>query len=471
MNRSSSERVLRDGCGPLERAVSTPETGRGSGAVNGRAELPPGPRLPRRLQTMAFALAPLRFIEACHRRYGAVVQFRTLEDPRFVMVFEPRLVKQVFGEPSQRLQTAEFRARLAPLVGDSSVLMLDGAEHMTRRRVVLRPLHGELMRAHAGAIQDATDRAVDSWPTGQPFALLPSMRSLTLEAMMATVFGPEPSRGRDELKHRLTALLLRFRLGSPHSGDFRAHLRLVDGLIYETISGRRRAADLARRPDVLSLLLLARDENGQAMTDQELRNELVGLLFAGHETTPIALAWAFELLFRHHEVLERLETELANGELGYLDAVVRESLRLRPPVVQIGRIVHGEPCELGGYRLQPGTEIRVPIAAIHRHAEQYPEPHDFRPERFLGSDAPDTYTWLAFGGGVHRCLGASFATFAMSLIVSRVLERTRLASVGRRPEKAMLDESMQVPARGARVVKLRSGSRRTGRFPARAGPV
>jgi len=326
------------------------------------------------------------------------------------------------------------------------------------------------MRAHAGAIQDATDRAVDSWPTGQPFALLPSMQSLTLEAMMATVFGPEPSRSHDELKHRLTALLdpaLRLRLGSPHSGDFRAHLRVVDGLIYERISGRRRAADLAKRPDVLSLLLLARDENGRAMTDQELRDDLVGLLFAGHETTPIALAWAFELLLRHHEVLERLEVELANGELGYLDAVVRESLRLRPPVVQIGRMVHGEPYELGGYLVQPGTEIRVSIAATHRHAEQYPEPHEFRPERFLGSGAPDTYTWLAFGGGVHRCLGASFAMFEMALIIRRVLERTRLASVGRRPEKAVLDESMQVPARGARVVKLPSGSSRLGRFPAR----
>lgn len=424
----------------------------------GRALSPPGPRLPRRLQTLAVAFAPLRFIEACHRRYGDVVALCTVSNPRLVMVFAPELVQQVFGGSPEHLRGGEAQAMNAQVVGERSVLVLDGPAHMRRRRLLLPLFHGEPMRAHIGVVRAATDRVIDSWPVGQPFALVPSMQALTLEVIMRAVFGVEEGARQHELTQRIRAMLDPFRprlVRIRGSVDSRAHRRLVDELIYEEIARRRVASDLEERRDVLSMLLLARDENGPAMTDQELRDDLVTLLIAGHETTASALAWAFELLLRHPAVLERLEAEVANGDDHYLHAVIKETLRLRPPVVHVGRVVRGQPYELGGYLILPGTEIRASVAAIHRQAEHYPDPHVFRPERFLGPDSPDTYTWLPFGGGVRRCLGASFATFEMAVVIPRVLERAGLASAGRRPEKGVVGGRMQAPARGVRVISRR----------------
>jgi cytochrome P450 len=425
--------------------------------VIGRPLPPPGPPLPRQVQSLAFAFAPMRFIEACRRRYGDVVAFRTVANPRFVMVFDPELVKQVFGGPPEQLRTGEARAKLAPLVGRRSVLMLDGDEHMRRRRLLLPPFHGELMRAHTQEIQDATDRMIDSWPTGQPFPLLPSMQALTLDVIVTAVFGEDHGPGQEQFTDEIRAVLDPFRprrLRTLRSVDPTAQRRLISELIHERISRRRGAPDLAARKDVFSLLLLARDENQSAMTDDELCDDLVALIFAGNETTPHALAWAFELLMRNPAVLERLEAELANGDGVYLNAVVKETLRLRAPVVHVGRVVRGQPYRLGDHLIQPGTEIRASIAAIHGRADHYREPGAFIPERFLDCDPPDTYTWLPFGGGVRRCLGASFAMLEMAVIVRRVLERTRLTPARRRPEKAVLDGTIQVPARGVRVVKL-----------------
>jgi cytochrome P450 len=201
------------------------------------------------------------------------------------------------------------------------------------------------------------------------------------------------------------------------------------------------------------MLLLARDEEGSAMSDRELRDELVTLLVAGHETTATGLAWSFELLLRNPAVLERLRAALAGNDQTYLGAVVKESLRLRPVVPGVGRVVRGEPFELDGYLIPPGIEINPSIAAIHRRADCYPDPAEFRPERFLGPGAPDTYTWLPFGGGTRRCIGASFATFEMQVVIRRVLERTRLRALGRRPEKRLRKGVTIVPKRGVRVVQ------------------
>ena len=200
------------------------------------------------------------------------------------------------------------------------------------------------------------------------------------------------------------------------------------------------------------MLLLARDEDGEAMTDSELRDELVTLLVAGHETTATGLAWAFELLTRNPAVLERLRSSLAEGDQEYLEAVVKETLRLRTVVPGVGRVVRGEPFELGGYVIPPGVEINPSITALHRRGDTYPQPREFRPERFIGPDAPDTYSWIPFGGGTRRCLGASFATFEMQVVIRRVLERTRLEPVGR-PEKRMRKGVTIVPKRGVRVAQ------------------
>ncbi len=427
--------------------------------------MPPGPRLPRFVQTLGFILIPARFIDACRSRYGDVVTFSSLFDPRFVMVFEPEMVKEIFRGSPNRLRAGEANAVLGPVVGDRSLLLLDGAEHLRERKLMLPPLHGDRMRAYAQVMRAAADRSIDSWPVGEPFKLLPQMQSLTLDVIMRAVFGVDEGPRQEELKTRIRALLdpvasrvgvlllglSRGRFGAGAGQRFQESRRLLDELIYDEIARSRADENLEEREDIFSMLLLARDEDGRPMTDQELRDELVTLLVAGHETTATALAWAFERLLRTPRVLERLTAELATGSGDYLDAVVRETLRLRPVIMGVGRVVRGAPFQVGGYEIPPGVEINPSIAAIHRREDRYPDARAFRPERFLGPDAPDTYTWLPFGGGTRRCVGASFATFEMQIVIQRVLERTRLRPLGRRPEKGVRRGITYVPANGVRV--------------------
>jgi cytochrome P450 family 135 len=233
--------------------------------------------------------------------------------------------------------------------------------------------------------------------------------------------------------------------------EFEERRRRVDELIYDEIARRREEPDLEEREDVFSMLLLARDEDGNAMTDPELRDELVTLLVAGHETTATGLAWAFELLLRNPRVLEKTRAAIEAEDDAYVDAVVKEVLRIRPVISGIGRKVRGEPFELGGYTIPPGVELNPSISTMHKRADRYPQPEEFRPERFLGDDPPDTYSWIPFGGGTRRCLGASFASFEMRVVIKRVLERAQLEPVGRRPEKAVRRGITFSPRSGARV--------------------
>jgi cytochrome P450 len=442
------------------------------------ASMPPGPPLPRFVQTLGFMFAPPRFIDACRRRYGDVVTFRTLFDPQFVMVFDPELVKRVFQGPHEQLHAGEANAVLGPVLGDRSVLLLDGAEHLRQRRLMLPSFHGQRMRAYESVMREAADRAIDSWPVGREFRLMPSMQELTLEVIMSAVFGIEAGARREELKRRVRAMiepvsrrwaLILFALSGRRIGGgdmmerFEARRAALDEAIYEEIADRRRATDLEEREDVFSTLLLARDEDGNAMTDSELRDELVTLLVAGHETTATGVSWAFDLLLHYPRVLARARETFAGEDLSYIDAVVKESLRVRPVVPGIGRVVRGEPFELAGYTLPPGTEINPSIAVIHRRPDRYPKPSEFRPERFLGDGAPDTYTWIPFGGGPRRCLGASFAMFEMRVVIARVLERASLDAVSSRPDKVERRGITMVPREGVRVVQ------RTPALPAEAG--
>jgi cytochrome P450 len=316
-------------------------------------------------------------------------------------------------------------------------------------------------------MRDAADREIDAWPVGKPFTLHPSMQALTLDVIMHAVFGVSDGPRAKDLKRRVRTMLdpvgsrrglIMMVLSGGRFGmeggmrRFEEDRRQVDELIYDEIAQRRQAPDLEQREDVFSMLLLARDDEGRAMSDRELRDELVTLLVAGHETTATGLAWTFELLLRNPPVLERLRAALAAGDEAYLDAVIKESLRIRPVVPGVGRKVRGEPFELGGYSIPPGIEINPSIVSLHKRAEYYPEPAAFRPERFLGPDAPDTYTWIPFGGSTRRCIGASFATFEMRVVVRRVLERTDLKPVGR-PEKGTRKGVTIVPRRGVRVVQ------------------
>jgi len=439
------------------------------------ASLPPGPRLPRVLQTAGFIFIPIRWIEANRRRYGDMVTFSTAFDSGFVMVFEPDLIKQVFQASPDQLRAGEANAVLEPVLGRRSVLLLDGAEHLRQRKLMLPPFHGRRLKTYEQVMERAADEAIDGWPIGEPFTLIASMQSLTLDVIMTTIFGVAEGERRDELKRRVRAtidpvgrrvggfllMILRQRFGDRGAmREFEERKLAMDALIYEEIAARRDAPDLEERDDVLSLLLLARDEDGQPLSDGELRDELVTLLVAGHETTATGLAWTFDLLLHHPAVLARLRDDVAAGGEEYLDAVVKESLRVRPVVPGIGRVVRGEPFELGGYTIPPGTEINPSIAVTHRRADRYPAPRDFRPERFLGPDAPDTYTWIPFGGGTRRCLGASFALQEMRVVTRRILARAELVAEDSRPERMLRRGITQVPRNGVRVTQPRAPATR-----------
>jgi cytochrome P450 len=428
--------------------------------------LPPGPRLPRVIQTAGFMFGGVRFLEACRRRYGDVVTLGTLFDSRFVMVFDPGMLKQLFQGSGEQLHAGEANALLGPVLGERSVLLLDGSEHLRHRRLMLPPFHGERMRAYGETIREAADREIDSWPVGEPFSLMASMQSLTLRVIIRAVFGYEPGADADELRRRLRAmiepvasprgllligLLDRFGAGRRAATRFEAQRRAVDEVLFAEIARRRGEPDLEQRTDVFSALLLAQDEQGEHLSDREVRDELVTLLLAGHETTATGLAWTFDLLLHTPAVLARA----AEGDEDYLDAVVKESLRLRPVIPGVGRVVRGEPFRLNGYEIPVGVEINPSIRVIHRRADLYPDPRAFRPERFLGPDPPDTYTWIPFGGGTRRCLGASFALMEMRLVLARVLERTALRAVNPKVEEGVFRGVTVAPRQGVQVIQER----------------
>jgi cytochrome P450 len=431
------------------------------------ATLPPGPRMPRILQTAGFLLAGPRFLEACRKRYGDAVTFGTVFDEQFVMVFDPELVKQVFQGSNSQLHAGEANALLGPILGDRSVLLLDGAEHLRHRKLMLPAFHGQRMLAHVQTMRDCADLEINSWPVGEPFALLPTMQSLTLRVILRAVFGYEPGAEEAELRHRLRAMveplarprgllmvsaLLRGRGDRKAALEFEARKRAVDEIVYAEIARRREEPDLADRDDVFSALLLARDEDGEQLTDREIRDELLTLLLAGHETTATGLAWTFDLLLHDERVLAIARKR----DEAYLDAVAKEALRIRPVIPGVGRVVREEPFQLNGYSVPPGIEINPSIRTIHRRADLYQNPKSFQPERFLGPDAPDTYTWVPFGGGTRRCLGAAFALMEMRVITSRVLERTELIAADNEPAKSQFRAITLSPKGGVRVIQERT---------------
>ena len=409
--------------------------------MSATTSLPPGPRLHPVLQTAGFMLFGTRFLEAMRRRYGDAVTLRTVFDERFVMVFDPELVKQVFQGSTEQLHAGEANALLGPILGQRSVLLLDGAEHLRHRRLMLPSFHGRQMLAHATTMRDCADAEIDGWPVDEPFQMLQTMQSLTLGIILQAVFGYTPGPAQDELRARLRGMvdplarrralmmvsaLVRGQGDRRAAREFRARKQAVDEILLAEIARRRSEPDLEARDDVFSALLVSRDEAGNGLSDAEVRDELLTLLLAGHETTATGLTWTFDLLLHDARVMQRA----TERDEAYLDAVVKESLRLRPVIAGVGRVVKDAPFSLDGYEVPVGLEINPSIRTIHRRADLYPDPGRFVPERFLGpGGGPDTYTWLPFGGGSRRCLGASFALMEMRVVLARVLERCVLAAV------------------------------------------
>lgn len=429
--------------------------------------LPPGPRLPATFVTLLWAVAPTWVMDRCAERLGDAFTITFAPSGRKIVILsDPEDVKAVFTAPPEAAPSAAASSPIAPIMGPSSVITLTGPEHLRQRRLLLPPFHGERMREYEEVIVQATRRSMADWPRERPMRLAARTREITLEVILRAVFGVEAERMEllhgaivELLEPSQTPALLLFALRRPTlerpKGAIGRALDRLDAIIYEEIARRRAQPDLAERADILSLLLLARDEDGQAMTDSELRDELVTLLLAGHETTATAVAWAIERLVRHPDKLARLVAEIDAGESDeYMQAVVNETLRLRPVVPLVIRLLR-EPMQLGSRALPAGARVAPSIYSTNRNPRVYDAPDAFRPERFL-ERAPETFSWIPFGGGIRRCIGASFATFEMKLILRTVLSelspslpegwRWRSGEWNRRRAITL------VPAAGARVV-------------------
>jgi cytochrome P450 len=371
-----------------------------------------------------------------------------------VVVFDRELAGELFRAPPDCARAGAANAASEPLHGSYSLLLIDGDEHLRQRRLLLPPFHGERMRAYEPAILESADEMIDSWPVGEPFALQPSLHALTLAVIMRAVFGVGADREGAELERSVRGML-----ETSTGRRFDRHRHRVGELLHAEIRRRRAATDLEHRPDVLSALIRAGQEDGsEAITDAELHDELITLLVAGHETTANALAWAFELILGDTLVLERLRVTLAEGDHAYLDAAINETLRLRPVVTGLGRLVCERPLRVGDYEIEPGVEVAPAIDSIHADAASYPQPRAFRPERFLDGAGPPAHAWLPYGGGTRRCIGASFASFEMRIVIARVLERTRLRPAGRRGPARR--RGVTPPTRPALARALRRGRRK-----------
>jgi cytochrome P450 family 135 len=417
----------------------------------------------------------------CARRYGDMFTLKIANEGTWVFVTDPDAVKQIFRGDPRLLHAGEANVVLLPVLGSHSVLLLDEDAHMAQRKLMLPSFHGERMRGYEQTMAEVATRELERWPAGEPLSAWPTMQTITLEVIMRTVFGiTDTDRLRrlgDALQSSLSwtadpkrmaqlALLGPQRIAE--RGTLRKALQPTDDLIFEEIRARRDAPDLAERDDVLSLLLQARHDDGSAMSDQELRDELMTLLVAGHETSATALAWALEALARHPAVLSRLRDEVDAGEDTYLDAVVKEILRLRPVIALVLRRLT-EPMEIGGRLLPAGVNVAPCIYLIHRRPDVYPDPRAFRPERFLETP-PGTYTWIPFGGGVRRCLGASFAQFEIKVVLRELVRRLDIRPANPRAERRVRRAIVFAPERGGElVVSRRAGPTGSPPQPATAG--
>jgi cytochrome P450 len=418
--------------------------------------LPQGPRWPAVVQTVVGASAFPWLMDHCHARYGDVFTLKLVGGRTGVFVSGAEAVKEVLTAPPESVPSAAMETAVGTVLGPNSVLTLSGPEHMRMRRLLLPPFHGERMREYEQVIVDATRRSMSSWPLGEPVRMQDFTQEITLEVMLEAVFGMEEER-MGPLKEAIDGLfalagmtLMLLMALHPSSKDPTGRLgraiAKLDGVIYAEIARRRNEPDLEARKDILSLLLQTRDEEGHGLTDVELRDELVTLLMAGHETTANSVTWAIERLVRHPDKLERLIAEIDAGEGDeYLQAVIHETLRVRPVVPTLARALE-EPLQVGGHMLPRGTKLGLSVYLTNHDPRVYEEPREFQPERFLGK-RPETFSWISFGGGVRRCLGAAFGLLEMRLILDTVLRELQPSLPergGRRGQRFRRGERMLV---------------------------
>lgn len=400
-----------------------------------------GARLPR----------PLAQLQAMRDRHGDVFTLRMVGGRELLVVGDPGLAKQVFHTPADVLRAGEANRRvLGRLLGDSSLIMLDGDRHMNHRRLLLPSFHGRSVENQVEEMRALAETHVGSWPTGEELAALPRMRALALEMVTHVLFAGGEARRLRRLRDALLRLLLPAGADHDKAPLPRSTIRQVEALIEREVAGRREDADHTGRDDVLSLLLGAQLEDGSSLSAAEVRDELMTLIVAGTDTTAASLAWALERLSRAPEALSHAVEDATDGVSPYVTAVIQETLRMRPVVPMSARLVR-HAIRLGSRSVPPATPLAVSALLIHHRADLYPDPAVFRPERFIGRQ-PGTYTWIPFGGGVRRCLGASFALMEMRIVLSALLSQRVPHAVRAEPEAMFARANAIVPEQGARVI-------------------
>jgi len=424
------------------------------------AELPPGPPLPAAVQTALMLRWWSACAFACQRRYGEVFTVRLAGFGPGVYLANPEHIKTVFAGDPRTYHAGEANAVLAGILGPSSVLVLDEDLHRDRRRLMLAPFHRDAVARQSGLITEIAAGNIAGWPVGVEFAVAPKMSEITLEVILRTAIGasdPERLAALRALMPRLLTLGYLDTLAIARPGLLRRRpwrglgrrIAEADALLYAEIAERRADPNLAERTDALAMLVRAADDDGRHMSDAELRDQLMTLLLAGHDTTATALSWALERLTRHPDVLARAVAAADAGDNEYLDALARETLRVRPVVFDVGRVLK-EPVEVAGYRLPAGVTVIPAIGLVHASDAVYDHPAQFRPDRML-HNAQSPTTWLPFGGGNRRCLGANLALAEMRLVLGEVLRRVELKTTVAAGERTRVSGVIQQPKRGARI--------------------
>jgi cytochrome P450 family 135 len=441
-----------DGMTVLERYVTPRDLPAG-------AQLPPGPKLPPFLQTVMFLTKRDFTAPRWQRRYGDVFAIHIAPAGHGIVLSNPEHIREVFAGSADTFHAGEGNAILGPIMGQHSVLLLDEDAHKAARKKVMSAFHGETMRAWSGVIEQLAADNIASWPTGVPFAVHPHMNDISLEVILRIVFGVTDEARTAELRPLLQRLV---RIGPTifigwmyprlqAVGPWRRFERLksrVDQLLYAEIAERRQVPDLAERTDVLSKLLVA----DPAQSDEELRDHLITLLLAGHETTASTLAWTLHDLSRRPELLARVQRAADENDEAYLEATVKEAMRLRPVIANVARRLN-KPVRVAGYDLPAGVVVFPSIQLVQRREDVFDEAGEFRPERFLNGSPPPA-TWIPFGGGLRRCLGASLAMVEAQVVLKAVLHRVDIAPGGA-PERSKTRNITTVPARGAQLVTFR----------------
>jgi cytochrome P450 len=429
---------------------------------------PPAIALARRVQILRFSQRQIEFVFRARREYGEVFQIQAGIAGGTVLSSHPDHARSLFTARPEQVPSLTAESPLRPIVGSGSVLTANGPRHLRQRKLLLPPFHGDAIERYRRMIGEATNRELERWPIGRPFALAPRMQAITLDVIMSGIFGIEerPARGTAEHRLRSTIKYLTRLSTSPLAklgeltnlsseepvGLMRSAVALLDRATYPIIAARRRVEDLAERGDILSLLLSARTEDGELLSDQELRDELLTLVLAGFETTANSLAWTWERLVRTPAAYKRLRTAVRRDERAeeHVEAAIVEGMRCRPVIPIIGRRVT-VPWRLGEYVLPAGTGLSISILLVHHREDVYPDPFVFRPERWL-DQKPGTYEWLPFGGGTRRCLGAALAMAEQRIVLHAIAQQLDLEADRPESEHAQHRNVTMIPARGARVI-------------------